>query len=842
LLLNVLLVVHIVALLLVVTGMTPLTHNLDDIKILLFFIGGPILMLLATAGIAARILPTPPRVIGASLLAYLLIAFLSTLTAQFRWESWHQMALLWSAGGMFLSAMAIGSHPRLSETFLRYLVAQLLLACLIGFFFFDVTNSPNHLSGVSILHRLLYDSLRPPYDNASPFRSLLWTLVNADKNMQSTILSRDFFAAFCVLYLPFALLLSLDPGPRNRLLWRGVGCLAALLTILAIFYCRSKGEWIFGILTIVIFSAIFSRIGQMPGLRKRYLLATVGGLLLLLLSIAWMLSPDLLSQLKGLDYSVKSRSIIWAGAVGIFLDHPILGAGPGNFRVFFPEHRAHDYFLHEISNVTLYAHNYFLDLLAETGILGFAAFVCFLLCLLGLALRWAFKHPDPRLRGLLTAMVAGIFGIFGSNLSSPNGRWVIGASSLWTVLGFCCGAILQARGIHAGRLEPAEGPDPTQAPRRPRLTLAAALVAVALVALPLCAYRGYVYFDSAIDYARGMRMMEPAYDMLTSGRVSDPEMVAAMLQRSATDFEQSIKDNPSNVSSYYKLGSIYSTLSSLTRDEASRRNAAGQPDEARRLTEVADYYLVASKRNYAMLQQRWPDYAEIHYNLGIIYYDYAQLLDRIARGETPPRVLDSVDEGKDYRAEAERYRQLALEHVQRMSELSIKPEVYRQRGQLLATMQLSERALQVYAEGAERYPEDRQLLGQYLMTAEAAGDPVAMADVLEHLWRLNPSDELLLQQLLDVALQHELNDVLERTLEEMERINPIDPQLYAARAQLFRNRNEPELLMRAVERYLRVGGRDPETIQLGIETAQALNNSEILDRLTQLREQMTSQP
>jgi beta-xylosidase len=121
--------------------------------------------------------------------------------------------------------------------------------------------------------------------------------------------------------------------------------------------------------------------------------------------------------------------------------------------------------------------------------------------------------------------------------------------------------------------------------------------------------------------------------------------------------------------------------------------------------------------------------------------------------------------------------------------------------------------------------------------AEALQDPAATAEAIEYQWLLNPSDDDLLQDLLDVALEHSLNDVLERTLRKMERINPIDPRLYAARVQLYDNRQEPELLLRAVVRYLRVGGRNPAVLQIGRETAQAQGDEEMLRQLD-----MGSQP
>ncbi len=65
-------------------------------------------------------------------------------------------------------------------------------------------------------------------------------------------------------------------------------------------------------------------------------------------------------------------------ALGRRLRLGVVGGGPGSFRNLFPNHRSPDYFLYDISNVTLFAHNYFVDVLCETGLVGFAVFMTFL--------------------------------------------------------------------------------------------------------------------------------------------------------------------------------------------------------------------------------------------------------------------------------------------------------------------------------------------------------------------------------------------------------------------------------------------------------------------------------
>lgn len=75
-------------------------------------------------------------------------------------------------------------------------------------------------------------------------------------------------------------------------------------------------------------------------------------------------------RLAGVDsYTELTRLAIWAGAGVLFAGNPILGVGYGNFKT------ALTSAITVPDGFTLDAHNLYLELLAETGIAGFAAFV-----------------------------------------------------------------------------------------------------------------------------------------------------------------------------------------------------------------------------------------------------------------------------------------------------------------------------------------------------------------------------------------------------------------------------------------------------------------------------------
>lgn len=82
--------------------------------------------------------------------------------------------------------------------------------------------------------------------------------------------------------------------------------------------------------------------------------------------------------LTGTNFAVVQRMAIWEAAGGMFADNPWFGVGAGNFDLAYPL-----YALPNWPQAPGHAHNYYLNLLAETGLVGLAAYLA-LLATLGL--------------------------------------------------------------------------------------------------------------------------------------------------------------------------------------------------------------------------------------------------------------------------------------------------------------------------------------------------------------------------------------------------------------------------------------------------------------------------
>lgn len=108
----------------------------------------------------------------------------------------------------------------------------------------------------------------------------------------------------------------------------------------------------------------------------------------------------------------SNRPQIWSTAIGITVDHPFIGVGVNQFK-FEGQKRS----LYERGAVLENAHNIFLSLAAETGLLGLAAFVVFVGQLVARGVRAA-STADPLRLSLALGLVASLTGFMIQGLTA----------------------------------------------------------------------------------------------------------------------------------------------------------------------------------------------------------------------------------------------------------------------------------------------------------------------------------------------------------------------------------------------------------------------------------------
>jgi len=125
---------------------------------------------------------------------------------------------------------------------------------------------------------------------------------------------------------------------------------------------------------------------------RRIALAKIILAIALAAAIVLSLRPEILSEsrLQDVDeFTSVSRLALWGAAGYMFLEHPMMGVGFGNYRSLYND------YIPGAEPGQLDAHNLYLQFLGETGVIGFLAFGVMVFALARIAIRLAKNTETP---------------------------------------------------------------------------------------------------------------------------------------------------------------------------------------------------------------------------------------------------------------------------------------------------------------------------------------------------------------------------------------------------------------------------------------------------------------
>ncbi|HWS87131.1 MAG TPA: O-antigen ligase family protein [Pyrinomonadaceae bacterium] len=230
--------------------------------------------------------------------------------------------------------------------------------------------------------------------------------------------NRHHFAGYMELTLamPLGLLFAGAVGRERVPLY----AFASLIMAVALVMTNSRGGMLSMVCEIIFLTLVAAGLGRRGrgeeegegrGGRARAALLRVGlGFLLIVAVVFGALyfgGEGALSRLVGTVNSedpTTGRAHFWRGTLGIIRDHPLLGTGLGSFPAAYPlyDTASGSYRLEQ-------AHNDYLQILSDAGVVGGLLGLVFLLVLFGAALR-RMQSPDRFRRGVALGALAGCAG------------------------------------------------------------------------------------------------------------------------------------------------------------------------------------------------------------------------------------------------------------------------------------------------------------------------------------------------------------------------------------------------------------------------------------------------
>lgn len=221
---------------------------------------------------------------------------------------------------------------------------------------------------------------------------------------------KNYYAQFMLMVIPVGAALA---SAARRRLWRAAMVLATLLVGAGMILTFSRGAAVAGAGVLVI--GVVLR--MVPA--RMVVAAALGTALLIGAFPEYLTRVATLTSVVGLaddgassavpDSALRGRAGENAAAISAFLDHPVLGLGPGQFPANY-ERYARKAGVEDLHGQERVAHSLFLALAAQIGLVGVAAFVAVLVATALPLLRVRRRARSPGDRAIASGLLLGLLG------------------------------------------------------------------------------------------------------------------------------------------------------------------------------------------------------------------------------------------------------------------------------------------------------------------------------------------------------------------------------------------------------------------------------------------------
>ena len=306
------------------------------------------------------------------------------------------------------------------------------------------------------------------------------------------------------------------------------------------------------------------------------------------------------------------RVTIWTGCWRMFLENPftmVFGQGLGTMQQTFPQHRPPYYRFKTVSHNTRHAHCEYFEIIAEQGAVGLALFL--LIVFIFFQKRLGPLHtPDKWKQNLLYGSLAGVFAHLFENLGSVNLRWTSSAPLFWLIMGMTIVIGRLPDRADMDEIKPKSKarqvfPQQIKPPMEKRKELAPEVKALAYIGCAVLLI--FLYIQIVYPFLADIHLRN---GVLTRD-------VPQEWDRAIAEYKKALGYEPTNIEVPYKLAYIYAQRKDWNE----------------------------SLRTYLGITRLAPNYTQIHYNLGITYYNLGKIDDAIQEFEKTVELDWSNDVG-----------------------------------------------------------------------------------------------------------------------------------------------------------------------------------------------------
>ncbi|MFN8439299.1 MAG: O-antigen ligase family protein [Caldilineaceae bacterium] len=183
--------------------------------------------------------------------------------------------------------------------------------------------------------------------------------------------------------------------------WSRGGWFGALAALAVVIFLRNRKSAMIGVVILVTLALLVLAGSIQPSIVPAPIASRLSDL------PTYLGLTDVLSQpLTDENFAVVERIAHWVAAVRMWERSPWIGVGPGNYAVVYPVVKVPGW-----DEALGHAHNIYLNVLAESGLLGFFAYLGFWLLLGGWSLRqWSRAKRDHD--AWRSALILGVLAIF----------------------------------------------------------------------------------------------------------------------------------------------------------------------------------------------------------------------------------------------------------------------------------------------------------------------------------------------------------------------------------------------------------------------------------------------